>query len=232
MNEKTWLTCTDPQKMLNSLWGRSGVSDRKLRLAACACARDVWSRLRSPACRRAVEIAERFADGVASLEDFDRANGAADRAITRLQRILRQWSARKRRLEIAPNRVAWATAFVSAPWASRIALDTHAQLGRKGRTLPWQCALLREIFGNPFRPCPALAPAWLAWNEGVVGRLAQAAYDERDPERGTLDGACLGVLADALEEAGCTEADLLGHLRGPGPHPRGCWGVDRILGRD
>ena len=49
---------------------------------------------------------------------------------------------------------------------------------------------------------------------------------------GTLDNTRLAVLADALEEAGCTEADILGHLRGPGPHVRGCWVVDLILGKE
>jgi hypothetical protein len=49
---------------------------------------------------------------------------------------------------------------------------------------------------------------------------------------GTLDPARLTVLADALEDAGCTDADLLGHLRSPGPHVRGCWAVDLVLGKE
>jgi hypothetical protein len=61
--------------------------------------------------------------------------------------------------------------------------------------------------------------------------LAQAAYDERVLPAGTLDTARLAVLADALEDAGCADADLLGHLRGPGPHVRGCWAVDLLLGK-
>ena len=59
--------------------------------------------------------------------------------------------------------------------------------------------------------------------------LAQAAYDERELPAGTLDTTRLAVLADALEEAGCVQADILGHLRGPGPHVRGCWAVDLLL---
>ena len=62
--------------------------------------------------------------------------------------------------------------------------------------------------------------------------LAQAAYDERELPAGTLDTARLGVLADALEESGCDQADLLAHLRGPGPHVRGCWAVDLLLGKE
>jgi hypothetical protein len=88
-------------------------------------------------------------------------------------------------------------------------------------------ALLRDIFGNPFRPV-TVSPAW---QSPTIVALAQAAYDERDLPAGTLDPARLAVLADALEEAGCTEQTLLDHLRGPGPHVRGCWAVDLVLGK-
>jgi hypothetical protein len=64
-----------------------------------------------------------------------------------------------------------------------------------------------------------------------VVAVARAAYDERELPSGTLDGARLAVLTDALEESGCDQADLLAHLRGPGPHVRGCWAVDLILGK-
>jgi hypothetical protein len=64
-----------------------------------------------------------------------------------------------------------------------------------------------------------------------VVALAQAAYDQRELPAGHLDRARLAILADALEEAGCTDQTILGHLRGPGPHVRGCWAVDLILGK-
>jgi hypothetical protein len=90
--------------------------------------------------------------------------------------------------------------------------------------------MLRCVFGNPFRPV-SLEPAWLGWRDGLVRRLAEAAYGERTLPEGTLDPGRLAVLADALEDAGCTDADLLGHLRGPGPHVRGCWAIDVLVGR-
>jgi hypothetical protein len=77
--------------------------------------------------------------------------------------------------------------------------------------------------GNPGRSVP-IAASWLAWDGGTVPRLAQAIYAGRAFDR-------LPILADALEEAGCTDADLLGHCRGPGPHVRGCWVMDRLLGK-
>lgn len=82
------------------------------------------------------------------------------------------------------------------------------------------CRLGRCIFGNPFRPV-ALDPGWRT--EAVVG-LATGIYADRAFAR-------LPVLADALEDAGCANADVLGHCRGPGPHARGCWVVDLLLGK-
>jgi hypothetical protein len=87
--------------------------------------------------------------------------------------------------------------------------------------------LVREVYGNPFHQVQ-LNPAWKSWNNGIVLKLAQAAYDERSLPTGHLDPARLALLADALEDAGCTDAEILGHLRGPGPHVRGCWAVDLI----
>ncbi len=75
----------------------------------------------------------------------------------------------------------------------------------------------------------AADPAWLAWNGGTIVQLAQAAYNDREMLHGFLKGVPL--LADALEDAGCTEPSILQHLRGAGPHVRGCWAVDLVLGK-
>src|SRR5207244_1694887 len=91
-----------------------------------------------------------------------------------------------------------------------------------------QLSLLHDIFGNPFRPVP-LDPAW---RTPTVVALAQAAYDNRIMPAGRLDPARLAVLSDALEEAGCQDADILGHLRSPGLHVRGCWALDLLLGKE
>jgi hypothetical protein len=91
--------------------------------------------------------------------------------------------------------------------------------------------LLRELLGNPLRPLPALPPSALAWNDGCLVKLAQAVYAERALSAGTFDGARVAVLADALEEAGADVA-LPEHLRGPGPHGRGCWAVDLVLNKE
>jgi hypothetical protein len=85
----------------------------------------------------------------------------------------------------------------------------------------WQSTVLRCIFGNPFRP----ASRTDAWQTANVVAIARAIYHEGSFDR-------LPILADALEEAGCTDADLLAHCRGPDPHVRGCWVVDLLLGKE
>jgi hypothetical protein len=94
-----------------------------------------------------------------------------------------------------------------------------------------QAALLRCIFGNPLRPPLLIEPSWLTRNDRAVIRLVQAAYEDRQMPSGHLDPAHLAALAAALEEAGCTNAGLLRHLRGEGSHVRGCFAVDAVLGR-
>ena len=90
-----------------------------------------------------------------------------------------------------------------------------------------QSCLVRDIFGNPFRPVK-IHPSWLT---PPVMTLARGVCDERLLPTGHLDPDRLAVLSDALEEAGCDDADILEHLRSPGPHVRGCWVVDLLTGR-
>jgi hypothetical protein len=84
-----------------------------------------------------------------------------------------------------------------------------------------QCRLLRDIFGDPFRVI-GLDPRWLQWNGRLVAKIAQAVYADRAFDR-------LSILADALEEAGCDNQDILAHCRSGGGHVRGCWVVDLLL---
>ncbi|HEV3255896.1 MAG TPA: hypothetical protein VG013_03370 [Gemmataceae bacterium] len=91
-----------------------------------------------------------------------------------------------------------------------------------------QAKLIQDIYGNPFRPV-AIDRTWLT---PVLLALAQAAYDAPDLPSGHLDATRLAVLADALEEAGCTDSNIHDHLRGPGPHVRGCWVLDLLLGKE
>ena len=94
-----------------------------------------------------------------------------------------------------------------------------------------QNRLVHDMFGNPFRPSPRLPPSVLAWSDRTVPRIAQVIYDDRKMPEGTLDTGRLAVLADALLDAGCDDEALIQHCREPGPHVRGCWAVDLILGK-
>jgi hypothetical protein len=95
-----------------------------------------------------------------------------------------------------------------------------------------QSDILRDLVGPlPFRPI-TIDRAWLTWNNGTVAKLAATVYNERLLPSGHLDASRLGVLADTLEEAGCRDAEILGHLRSVGPHYRGCHIIDRLLSRE
>lgn len=89
----------------------------------------------------------------------------------------------------------------------------------------YQSDLLRDLIGNPFRSRPAVVPSWLDWSDGVVVELAESIYQESAFDR-------MGILADALEEAGCDHADILNHCRRSGKHARGCWVIDLVLKRE
>lgn len=221
MTEAEWLTCDDPNRMLEFLWGKA--SDRKARLFACACCRDQWGRFPPENDeRRALEVCELYADGLVAPQDF---------------------SLTEERAPIWVRMALWATPFNAAQatanrMASRVretATDPYVFVERDGRTevhvspegkllaapvYVRQCGFLRDIFCNPLRPIDA-DPRWLT---STVRDLAHAIYDYRAYD-------CFPILADALEDAGSDNADVLAHCRSDGPHVKGCWVVDMVLGK-
>jgi hypothetical protein len=211
--EAEWLSCTDPFCLIKGR--RDWPSDRKCRLFACACCRLAWDELSDPRSRAAVEVAERLADGLAHADEVARARQAAKVVSPALHPGA----------PVHPAAAAWeALSARPAPGLAMAAVWQPPRQGDRERGARL-AALFREIAGNPFRPSPPLTPTVLAWNDGTVIKLAQGIYEERAFER-------LPILADALEEAGCTDERLLEHLRGPGPHVRGCWAVDLVRSVD
>jgi hypothetical protein len=249
MTEQEWLDgANTPGELLACLRGRA--SERRLRLFAVACCRNIWHRLWDPRSCRAVEVAERFADGLATAEELAAARVLAEEAVADASaEFLRTYS------RSAEGAVEATTAACDAarPSALEAATGTAASAAQAiPFPEPWkarrreQVLLLRELFGNPFRPA-RLDPFLRMWNGGQIPRLAAAIYEERAFER-------MPVLGDALEEAGCTDSDLLAHCRVPllrapfdvagtpgedwlasagmsGGHVRGCWAVDLVLER-
>jgi hypothetical protein len=123
---------------------------------------------------------------------------------------------------LAADAVAYA-GILASPGKAR-----EAGVAARNPTLVEQTQLLRDVVGNPFRPVSIN----ITWLTPTVINLATVAYDNRILPGGTLEPARLAVLADALQEAGCSNSAILDHLRGPGPHVRGCWVVDLILGKE
>jgi hypothetical protein len=230
MTEVEWLACNDPERMLEFLKGKA--SDRKLRYFLVACARRVLPASPDDDMIEALAVAERFADGLESQHRLSRIRSSLKtRHAARVSRwsplysthirSVPAWHATREQLVRAAREGSACCAWSSTRKLSFGGLTT---MTFPREELTAQACLLRDIFGNPFRPV-SLDHVWLTWNEGIIPELAKAVYGDRAFDR-------LPFLADALEEAGCTNADLLAHCRTPGPHTRGCWAVDLVLGRD
>ena len=235
MTEQEWLACNDPTLMLTFL--RSKASDRKLRLFAVACCRRIWHLLTDQGSCEAVNAAEKYADGEIGEQRFRKLGAAAELAFEEANsNVLNPDYSDPHGAGIAE------AATISAFWLSHV--GDHSDLaaeatveavrqatGTAEEERRHQVCLLHDVFGPlPFRPI-VIEPAWLTWQGNTIPRLAQAAYEERLLPSGYMDARCLTVLADALEEAGCHDADILTHCREPGPHFRGCWAVDLLLGK-
>src|SRR5262245_58915417 len=216
MTEVEWLACQDVQQLLEYLVGRA--SDRKFRLFGCACCRRIWQLLADERSRRAVSIAERYADGLASEEEMNdvRQEMVACRreeALRPQSNALYGWaygSAGAVLFETPfwkPN-AASQGAFTAAWTAAEAAWRANGESGPNAEARR-QLPLLRDVFENPYRPS-WVEPAWLAWKDCTMIKLAQAIYDDRMFDH-------LPILADALEEAGCDDDDILAHCRSAGP---------------
>jgi hypothetical protein len=224
MTEAKWLAWDRPRPMLRLVGKKANA--RKLRLFACACARRVWGRISQKVGRRAVEVAEQFADGLATAEELSAARSALSRYLSTFGNTDGASTAYYTTVEDAYACARDTAEFGQETAAFKTNVDAATlEEGRRAEQRQ-QCDLLRCVFGPlPFRPPPQLNPAWLAWEAGTVPKLAASVYEERAFDR-------LPILADALEEAGCTESELLTHLRGPGPHVRGCWALDLLGGKE
>ena len=230
MTETDWLSCCDPTAMLDFLGERAG--GRKLRLFACACCRRIWPMLADERSRKAVEIAEGYADGMASGSELGAARIDAEEAADELtSRSIDAGtgpdgpavSAAAAAMNAADDRFEADDPEGSAPFYAasnaHLAVSDTSPSGASAE-LAAQCRLLRDIVGNPFRPT-SLDSSRLA---AGVRDLARVMYDRRSFER-------MPELARALEQAGCTNEEVLRHCRQEGEHVRGCWVVDIILDR-
>jgi hypothetical protein len=211
-----------------------GATDRKLRLFAVANCRRIRLLLRDQRARDALEIAERFADGLVGDEERSEARRAAQQAAQGRGVTDRptapKWERRAAAaVYYAAARVAREAAFTAPSLAVEAIIwqaGGHTKCDPeaiKRSEQPSQASLLRDLFGNPFRATVA-DPACLTWHDATVPMIAHAIYHAGDFGR-------LPVLADALEDAGCDDADIFNHCRSDRSHVRGCWVVDLLTGR-
>jgi hypothetical protein len=246
VSEEEWRGCRSMESMptnLDGCIGRCGV------LFAAACCRAVWHLLPDEPGRAAVFSAERYAGGDATREELEAAERLAFEAcLAMLDSTLDfDWEAvpawhamaaagsftgamsSRRPMSGAAYNVRHAVAWEKVPAPEKNAV--REERVRVEAVRQWDLVL--DIFGNPFRPVHLDA----ACLTPMVVALARASWEQRiatDPSRPgwlTLDPVRLMVLADALEEAGAGEAEVLEHLRGFGEHVRGCWCVDLLLGK-
>jgi len=248
MTETEWQECIYPEEMLRYLGERA--SPRKRRLFACACVRRIWPLLNDDRLRQAVKVAERFADGRVSPKILEKARRLASRLREQREAAVpraRTWMALAARsaaeaveallpedepILLRPRDIREPSDVVSATRTARTAgraaeaqrEDDAAATFEPIRRLHALDAveLVREIFGNPFRPV-SLDANWLHWKDGIVPKMARVIYRKRCFRN-------LPILGDKLEEAGCSDEVILTHCRTPVEHVRGCWLVDAVLG--
>ena len=215
MTEVEWESGTDPDPMLRFV--RSKASERKLRLFAAAGFRRLAALLPDPRQQRGIDVLEQLAEGTITL---DSCRGV----VTGLRHTIPpdDWVPGSPPPSEHQHYVALMLfrEFRSSSIASHA---VHAADGLGDGTVErrQQASLIRCIIGDPFRPV-RVEPRWVT---PTVLSLAQSIYEERDFDR-------LPILADALREAGGDDSGLFAHCRGEGPHARGCWAVDLILGKE
>ena len=214
MTEAEWLACKWPESMIKFLG--TGASGRKLRLFAIASVRLVERRIQDLECRAALLVFERYADGLVERAELE--------VHTRRVEELRQ-----RDLPVAyPHMNGRQAVAAVLPWfdaetePATVSPPVVVSLRKSIKLIAAQeILLLRDIFGNPFRPV-AFSPSW---RTDTAVSLARGMYESRD-------FGAMPILADALQDAGCDNDDILNHCRTPGEHVRGCWVVDLVLGNE
>jgi hypothetical protein len=221
MTEDEWLACDDPTLTLTALrvpTQQTPLPERKSRLFGLACCERIRRLITDPRSSSALEILAKYAEGTATLEELGEVFDPALDVTTELM-------ARDYGNLAAFVHAAYAVSEVCHPDELAEAVAGQAASAAKCAGLldetRFQVALVHDIFGNPLRPVLFSH----AWRTDTALSLARMIYDSRD-------FSPMPILADALQDAGCTNDNVLNHCRGPGPHVRGCWVVDLVLGKE
>jgi hypothetical protein len=223
VTEQDWIESENIEQMLECLvserfpdaepcnWGRG---ERKKCLFVCACLRRIWNLLPEEY-KATFEIRELDVDGLVSDETRQAKWSAAERI---------SWEHHNLLFAVGYDDIGL-LCYIAAGIAAEAATD-RSGVPRQTEACQQQerrehASLLRDIFGNPFR-LVTINPAWLTWHDGLLVSMARQMYDSRD-------FTDMPIVADALEEAGCSDQDILAHCRSRGVHVRGCFAIDAIL---
>ena len=223
MKEADWLSCGDPERMINHLPARRGYQ-RQLLLLGCAFCRQVWDQMPDERCREVVRVAERFADHEADEDEFTRATVAAHRATDELYESATT--------DLVRLNIAFAAAglqslldrggYRSASYVERRTSFVDPSAPERAVHRERHVAFILDIFAVLYTtPEHEIDSDWLTTD---VVALAEGIYEERAFDR-------MPILADALQDAGCDSSEVLAHCRdATAAHVRGCWVIDRIRG--
>lgn len=202
MTEAEWLVCNDPQLLLETVEVRA--TERKLRLFACGYCRITWRHITDRHIKGLVRLTEQLAETPESEMELQAT-----------------WQAQFAKSFLCGGRTAYTSTAAYSSIVRRACLPEALSPRQRERA----CNLIRELVGPLFFRFVRLRPSWLAWNDGTVKKIAQAIYGERRFQY-------MPILGDALEDSGCDDVEMLSHCRSEGPHVRGCWVVDLILGKE
>lgn len=242
LTEDEWLACSEPKVMLEYLRGKT--TERKLRLFAVSCCRMIWNILTDKRSRLAVEVAERFADGLADLAELDAAHAGAEKACQGSNRVsksgfldasyLAARAAQDASYNPQTTMVQKTVGRPKVPVEPILARDVYprfaadnaaAARGAEGgarhedvvrQAKAAQARQIRELWGNPFQTCSTPA----TWPAAVV-KLAKGLYAGQGK---------FSALHKPLLDGGHVE--LAEHFRQEQKHPKGCWCLDLILGKE
>lgn len=215
MTETDWLTDADWTRHLEFVEPRLG--PRRARLLAVALCELRLADAGDADMRAALGTIANFAEGDATRDELEAVRTWARAAAVKANDQIDPFDLESARLHSLRNEFAWAVAFAAQSPVSLKHVCTYTDRGADG---PAMLGLVREVAGNPFRPVE-FAPEW---RTETVRALARRVYEVRE-------FTAMPILADALQDAGCDDEQVLAHCRGDGVHVRGCWVLDGVLGK-
>jgi hypothetical protein len=249
MTEAEWLGAIQTDVMLDFYWRNASIywkrvrSSRKLRLFEIACCRRVEALLMDKRSRDALVTAERYADSLASSDELSCARNdafisggpMAEPGGQAPASVVCKWNAANAVWLVTEEQITFriprivCRAVLNSAWGAKGGSFSPELRELPAKEHAFQTNLLRDILGNPFRPI-TLFHSWrtstvISWLTSTVLAISTGIYNEKAFDR-------MPILADALQDAGCTNEDILSHCRGPGPHVRGCFLIDLILGKE